>query len=339
MTAVLTALGTMAAVVALGWALGRWHVLGERATPVLARVVFAVATPALLLSTVAHADLHLLVSRTAAATWASTALVAATAALVLRVVWRRPAADVTVGTLASSYVNAGNIGLPLAVYLLDDPVAVVPTLLFQLLVLAPVAFTVLDAHAARERAGQDDAARDGAVDAPDRGTTGTGAVPADPVPARLRAAAVARRTLTNPIILATLAGLALAALPWSAPEALYEPFRLVGAAAAPLALVTFGLSLAAPRGTGGRAPRRDLALAVALRAAVHPLVAWGVGTALGLPAPALLAVVAMAALPTAQNVLVYAMRYRHGEALARDAGLVSTVLCVPVLLVVAATLG
>ncbi len=67
--------------------------------------------------------------------------------------------------------------------------------------------------------------------------------------------------------------------------------------------------------------------------------AWGVGTALGLPAPALLAVVAMAALPTAQNVLVYAMRYRHGEALARDAGLVSTVLCVPVLLVVAATLG
>ena len=59
MGAVVTALGTMGAVVALGWLLARQRVLGERAAPVLARVVFAVATPALLLTTVAHADLHL----------------------------------------------------------------------------------------------------------------------------------------------------------------------------------------------------------------------------------------------------------------------------------------
>ncbi len=320
MSAVLTALGTMGAVVALGWVLSRWRVLGERAAPVLARVVFAVATPALLLSTVAHADLHLLVSRTAVVTWVCTTLVALVAVVVLRLWWRRSAADVTVGTLASSYVNAGNIGLPLAVYLLDDPVAVVPTLLFQLLVLAPVAFTALDAHAARGRTTTEDG-------------------PRDAVPLGLRAAAVARRTLSNPIIVGTLTGLVLAALPWSLPEVVYEPFRLVGAAAAPLALITFGMSLAVPRAAGGSPPRRDLALAVGLRSAVHPLLTWGVGTALGLPASALLAVVAMAALPTAQNVLVYALQYRHGEALARDAGLVSTVLCVPVLLVVAATLG
>ncbi|WP_208012575.1 AEC family transporter, partial [Cellulomonas shaoxiangyii] len=168
MGAVLTALGTMGAVVAVGWLLGRYRVLGERAAPVLARVVFAVATPALLLGTLAHADLRLLLSRTAAVTWASTALVALAAALVLRLVLRRGAADVTVGTLASSYVNAGNIGLPLAVYLLDDPVVVVPTLLFQLLVLAPAAFTVLDgAAAARRRA--DEAVAGGPAAADGRG--------------------------------------------------------------------------------------------------------------------------------------------------------------------------
>ena len=317
MSAVLVALGTMGAVVALGWVLGRHRVLGERAAPVLARVVFAVAAPALLLSTVAHADLHVLVSRTALVTWLTTALVAALAVVVLRVAWRRPAADVTVGTLSSSYVNAGNIGLPLAVYLLDDPVAVVPTLLFQLLVLAPVAFAVLD-----RPAGADDPS-----------------LPRSAAPLGLRVEAVVRRTLTNPIIVATLTGLVLAALPWSLPEVVFEPFALVGASAAPLALLTFGMSLAVPRTPGGEAPRRDLALAVGLRSVVHPVLTWGVGTALGLPAPALLAVVAMAALPTAQNVLVYAMQYRHGEALARDAGLVTTVLCVPVLLVVAATLG
>ena len=304
MTAVVTALGTMGAVVALGWLLARRRVLGERAAPVLARVVFAVATPALLVTTVAHADLHVLLSRTAVATWTSTTVVALVAVLVLRVGLRRSAADVTIGTLASSYVNAGNIGLPLAVYLLGDAVAVVPTLLFQLLVLAPMAFTVLDAR------------------------TGP-----------LRPGPVVRRTLSNPIIVATLVGVALAVLPWDLPEVVYEPFRLVGAAAAPLALLTFGMSLAVPRTVGTAAPRADLALAVGLRSVLHPVLAWGLGTALGLPGDALLAVVAMAALPTAQNVLVYAMQYRHGEALARDAGLVTTVLCVPVLLVVAATLS
>jgi predicted permease len=304
MGAVVTALGTMGAVVALGWVLARRHVLGEHAAPVLARVVFAVATPALLLSTVAHADLHLLLSRTALVTWMSTALVALIAVLVLRLWWRRSAADVTVGTLASSYVNAGNLGLPLAVYLLGDAVAVVPTLLFQLLVLAPVAFAVLDARTGSPRAGS-----------------------------------VAGRTVRNPIIVATLVGLVLAALPWTVPDVLFEPFRLVGAAAAPLALLTFGMSLAVPRTSAAAAPRRDLALAVGLRSVVQPALAWGLGTAISLPPHALLAVVAMAALPTAQNVLVYAMQYRHGEALARDAGLVTTVLCVPVLLVVAATLG
>ncbi|MBO0920113.1 AEC family transporter [Cellulomonas sp. zg-ZUI222] len=333
MSAVLAALGTMGAVVALGWVLGRWRVLGERAAPVLARVVFVVAAPALLLSTVAHADLHLLVSRTAVVTWTSTALVALLAALVLRVVWHRSAADVTVGTLVSSYVNAGNIGLPLAVYLLDDPVVVVPTLLFQLLVLAPVAFAVLDARPAPPLDGPEPAGTgpDGSDTAP--------AAPGAPVPAGMRVAGVARRTLSNPIIVGTLVGLVLAALPWSAPEVVLQPFALVGAAAAPLALLTFGMSLAAPRTTADAAPRRDLALAVGLRSVLHPVLTWGVGTALGLPAPALLAVVAMAALPTAQNVLVYAMQYRHGEALARDAGLLTTVLCVPVLLVVAAALG
>ncbi|WP_222595427.1 AEC family transporter [Cellulomonas terrae] len=297
----LTALGTMGLVVAVGWFLAHRHVLGDRAALVLARVVFAVATPALLLTTVAHADLHLLLSRTAVVTWTSTATIALVAIVVLRAAWRRSAADVTVGALASSYVNAGNVGLPLAVYLLDDAVAVVPTLLFQLLVLAPIAFAVLD-----------------------RGSLG---------------GSVARRTLSNPIIVGTLVGLVLAALPWDLPEVVYEPFRLVGAAAAPLALLTFGMSLALPRTVDSTAPRRDLALAVGLRSVAHPVLAWGLGTALGLPGHALLAVVAMASLPTAQNVLVYAMQYRHGEALARDAGLLTTVLCVPVLLVVAATLG
>ena len=315
MGAVVAALGTMASIGVAGWVIARLRLLGSGAETVLARTVFTVATPALLLVTIAGADLQLLVSRTALVTAVSTLLVAGLALAVSRGLWRLGGAEATVVTLASSYVNAGNIGLPLAVYLLGNAAAVVPTLLLQLLVLAPVAFTVLDSR-------RPEATADAASDPP-----------------TVRSGGVLRRTLRNPVIIGTLTGLALAALPWDVPDVVLEPFRLVGAAAAPLALLTFGMSLAGPKAVGGRRVGRELVLTVVLRSVVHPALAAVLGRALGLDDAALLAVVTMAALPTAQNVLVYALHYGRGQAVARDAGLVTTVLALPVMLVVAATLA
>ena len=306
MGAVVTALGTMGVIVGIGWLLSVRGTLGAGARPVLSRACFAVATPCMLLVTVAHADLHVLLSRSALVAAVSTSAVALIALVTLRFVWRRPGPDVVIGTLASSYVNAGNLGLPLAVYLLGDAVAVVPPLLFQLLVLAPIAFTALDAHGSASRPGL-------------RGVT--------------------TRTLRNPIIVASLTGLLLAGLPWKLPDALLGPFTLIGAAAAPLALLTFGMSIAVPRTDGQTTRPRELVLVAVLRSVVSPCLALLLGHALGLDRHALLAVVAMAALPTAQNVLVYATHYGCGQALARDAGMVTTTLAVPALLVIAATLS
>jgi len=318
MLAVLSALGTIAVVVAAGWFVGRTGVLGENAQRVLAATAFTVATPALLIATIGRADLHLLLSRSALVTFASTTLVALVAAAVLRLVRRRPAGDVVVGVLASSYVNAGNIGIPLTAYLLGSVVSVVPPTLYQQLVLGPLAMVVLDA---RRRASDQVVA--GTAPAGALGTLGS----------------VLRRTLRNPVIIGTLTGIVLAALPVTLPAVVFQPLELLGAAAPPLALLTFGMSLAAPRVVGEQAPRGDLALVAALRAVVHPALAIGLGTLLGLHGEALLAVAVVSALPTAQNVLVYAIQYRQGTALARDAGLVTTVLAVPSLLVIAAVLG
>jgi hypothetical protein len=306
MGAVVTALGTMAAIIGAGWFLGRAGTLGPGGLPVLARVCFSVATPALLFSTVAHADLRLLLSRSALVTALSTTTVALIAIVMLGFVWRRAAPEVVFGALAASYVNAGNLGLPLAVYLLGNAVAVVPPLLFQLLVIAPIAFTVLDAHLAATRAGL---------------------------------AGTLARTLSNPIIVASLSGLLLAALPWKLPALLFGPFVLIGAAAAPLALLTFGMSIAAARAEGEPTRRRELVLVTALRTVVSPCLALLLGHGLGLDHGALLAVVTMSALPTAQNVLVYATQYGRGQALARDAGVLTTTLAVPALLIIAAMLG
>ncbi len=309
-TGVGTALWTMAAIVVVGWVLARFRLLGDDAARVLARVTFTVAIPALLVVTVAHADLHLLLSRVAVVTATATGLVAAVAALVLRLAWRRDVGEATVGALAASYLNAAHLGIPVAVYVVGDAVAAVPTLLFQQLVLAPIAFALLDRAPA---------------------APGTEAV-------TTACPSVLGRTLRNPIIVASLTGLALATLPWEAPDVVYEPFRVLGAAAAPMALVAFGMSLAVARPAGERWLTRDLALVAVLRALVHPALAAVLGLALGLEGPSLLAVVAMASLPTAQNVLVFALQYGRGTAVARDAGLVTTLLSAPVLVTVAALL-
>src|SRR5690606_11208275 len=145
MSSVLTALGTLGAVVLAGYLLGRFKVLGEGAATVLARVVFTISIPSLLLVTVGRADLGLVLSRTALVTAVSTGIVVVGVAVVVRGLWRRPPGEATITTLAASYVNAVHLGLPIAVLLFADAVLVVPTMLLQLLVLAPLAFLVLDA--------------------------------------------------------------------------------------------------------------------------------------------------------------------------------------------------
>lgn len=339
MSGIATALGTMGVIVAVGWLLGKYRVLGVNAAPVLARTTFVVAIPALLIVTIAHADLALLLSRVALVTVLSTTAVILLAVVVLVGVWRLGVGDATVTTLASSYLNAVHLGIPIAVYVVGDAVAVVPTLLFQQLVLAPTAFALLDRAGARERA---------RVQARTATVTGDGGPPegassettrSAPPATRVHAPGGLSRTVRNPIIVAASIGLLLALLPWDLPDVVFEPFRVVGAAAAPMALVAFGMSLAVPRPTGDRLLTRELSLVVVLRAVIHPALTALVGHALGVTGPALLAVVTMASLPTAQNVLVYALHYGRRENLARDAGLVTTLLTVPLMLVVAATLG
>jgi malonate transporter len=62
-----------------------------------------------------------------------------------------PTAELATGALASSYVNADNLGVAIAAYVLGDASYVAPVLLFQVLVLAPVGLTVLAGSRAESR--------------------------------------------------------------------------------------------------------------------------------------------------------------------------------------------
>lgn len=185
--------------------------------------------------------------------------------------------------------------------------------MFQLVVLTPIAFAVLE----------------------------TAPGPGHPAPGRRRSLfRVLARPVANPVTLACALGVACSLAGWLPPEPVLRPVELVGAMAVPAALLAYGLSLhGAPRpGAGETGP--DVRLAVFLKTLVQPAVAYLVARyALGLPPSVVLACTVTAALPTAQNVFVYAVRYDRGVVLARDAVLLSTVAAVPVLIGVALLLG
>lgn len=309
MNAVLAGFATLVAVIAVGWVAGRTRVLGDGAAGVLSRLSYFVATPALLLLTLADADPAALLSTTLVATAGSAVLCAL---LYLAVAWRRRrpgAGHLAVGALASSYVNAGNLGIAIAVYVLGDASLVAPVLLFQVLVLAPIALTVL--AASRE---------------PGRGA-----------PSRTR---LLTQPLRTPLVLGCAAGLALAATGWAPPAPVLRPVELLADLAVPTALLAYGAGLhGAPRpASGGTAG--EVWLVVALKTVAQPALAYALGRWVArLDDPALLAVTVAAALPTAQNVFVYATAYDRGTELARDAVLLSTVLSVPVLTGIALVLG
>lgn len=303
---VIAGFGVIAVVIAVGYLVGRIGLLGEHAEFALSRLAFFVLSPALLFTVLAEADLERLFSDVlpiSATAWAVTTAIYLVVALAG---WRRGAADATVGALGAALVNSNNIGIPVSAYVLGDAAASAPVILFQLVVVAPVALTILDAATS--------------------GRVSIGRVLLQPV--------------RNPLIIGSLLGVLVAVSGVELPPLVLEPFEFVGAAAVPVILLTFGMSLHGRRVLAPGRERRDVLLASTLKLVVMPAAAWLLGRFVwGLDGHALFVVVVLAALPAAQNVFNYAQRYGHGTVLARDTVFITTVLSFPVLLVVAALLA
>ena len=377
MTDVVAGLAVFGAVIAIGWLLVRTRAVPADADGVLTRVCFFAATPALLVTTLSRADLTAVLSRSTAVAVAAELAAIVSAWCLHRLVLRRPTAEATIGALASGYVNAANLGIPVAVLVLGDAATIAPILLLQLLVLTPVTFTVLDAVTRRGN------------------------------PSRLATLTV---PLRNPLLWGVVAGTAanlggVNLKEWGGGYPA-QGLEMLGRVAVPLMMLALGMSLAgaprplqkpapdeadlSPQGSltrsvqsaqsarqdqepqvaeagsevhatstaGGRLPgveavpalgatstthhgegrRSGLWLAVGWKLAVMPGLAAAVGLAAGLSGAQLLAPVVTAALPTAQNVFMYASRYGAAKDLARDAVLLTTAGFVPVVLLTAAIL-
>ncbi|HET8601209.1 MAG TPA: AEC family transporter [Segeticoccus sp.] len=307
MQGVLTGFWVIIAVIALGFGLAHFGVLREEAQRMLTRLTFFVATPALLFRLLARSDVHEVLSAPLAVAALSIAVSAGLQVLLSRRVWRLGTDDTVISTLASCYVNAGNLGLPIAIYALGNGAAVVPVMLLQLVVLAPTAFAVLDSV-----------------------TSGR----------RVSLGMILTMPVRNPITVGTLLGLLWSISGWTLPKLIGDPVTLVGDMAVPAALLAYGISLRlGPRPLGG-VNRGQVTGVALLKLVVQPVAAYAAGRWLfGLSPHELLTVTVMAALPTAQNIFIYASRYQRSIVLARDAIFVTTVLSVPTILVLTALLA
>jgi malonate transporter and related proteins len=305
---VLAGFATIGIVIGLGFLLAQLRILDASAQGVLTRVAFYVASPALMITVLGGTDIHRLFSANLIASLGSVAVVAAIAVLLTRLLWKREAGDTVIAAFSAAYVNAANLGLPIAAYALGDAALVAPMLLAQLVILQPTGLAVLDAITY---------------------------VPAPGTSTRRLLLIRLSQPFRNPLAVGSLIGLVLALTGIKLPVIINAPLTLVGGIAVPSMLLAYGISLRLGPRPGAGEPRIQIATLATLKLLVQPILAYLIGAyAVGLSGHDLLAVTVIAALPTAQNIFTFALRYDRGALLARDMIFVTTLLSVPVILII-----
>ncbi|MEV4348729.1 AEC family transporter [Actinoplanes sp. NPDC049596] len=302
MISALSGFAVIAVIVLIGWTAGRWAHLPPSTVPVIGRLAYVVLSPCLLFTSASASDPRVLFSEPLLVS----ALAACTCFALHALITRRHSVDAgsgprIIGALAAGYNNAGNIGIPIAAYVLHDPALAVPIVILQLLVITPIALTLLELA-----------------------TTGHNS---------WRTSLTA--PLRSPLTVSVLLGVVVAVTGLHLPSVITTPIDAIGQSAVPVVLIAFGMSLSGGRVLAPGPDRLPTLAAVVLKVALMPAVAYLLAQALHLSPTETYAVTVLAALPAAQNVFLYAQTFNTAVTLARDAVFLSTLLCVPILLTIA----
>ncbi|MBV9078410.1 MAG: AEC family transporter [Methylobacteriaceae bacterium] len=278
MGAVLNAALPIFALIGIGFVAGRRGFLDGSATDSLNRFAIYLALPALLFS---------IVSRVAPREFAELGFVAAytggaAVPFVLAYLWararRQRSGVAAIDGMNASYPNAGFMGLPLCLLVFgpDAQPAIVVTMVLTACALFLIGLVIVEADSRRGASAWSTARR------------------------------VGRSLVLNPLLLAPLAGIAVAGL-GGPPPALDRCAALLGAAASPVALVCIGLFLGQERFAGDV---RVVAALVGLKLVVQPLATALLALYL-LPVPPLWAKVAIlsSALPVGTGPFTLAKAY------------------------------
>lgn len=156
---------------------------------------------------------------------------------------------------------------------------------------------------------------------------------------------VLAKPFRNPIIVSAVVGTVVLLTGVRVPEAVLQPFDLIGQAAIPIMLPAFGRSLGGSGATAdsdagvARRDTFDVAVATVVKVLVVPLLTLVIARSFGLTGMPLLAAVVIATLPTAQNIYAIAAEFRVRPRTVRRVVLVSTGVLFPVALAAATFLA
>jgi malonate transporter and related proteins len=274
------------AVIAVGAVAGRFERFGERTATVLNDLVYWIALPALIFTSVAEADLSAGLPGSALVASVAVLLVAYALGWLAARLARRPTQEANAVGLVASWGNVGYLCIPLTVAVLGPATAFAAALTSTLhTALAITVFLV----------------------AATLGGRGGGEENAVALPVLL-----ARRVLGNPVVIGIAAGAAVALLGVPLPRPLATTIALLGDLAAPGGLFALGILLRGAVGSlrGTRAQWVPVGAAVLVKLVVMPLLALGAVAWLGVPAPWAAVLVVMCALPDAATVFVLTAQYR-----------------------------
>ncbi len=278
----------------------------------LTPLIFYITNPALMFMLLAETDLRAVIGVYTPIALITAALTGGLYALCAKLFLNVPATRLPGAAMATSYVNAGNIGVPLALYAVGNTNPVVSVLIAQLLVIAPI-YLCFFALAAR-------ATGSAQKDAPLGKTI--------------------LRSIANPVTIATFLGAVFAGLNIHLPEVIHTPIDMLGQASIPLLLMAFGMSLFGQRPLTDKSLRGEVFLSTFFKMFFMPLLAWSFASLVfQLEGTDLLGVLIMAALPTAQNVLLFSQQFRLETTVVREVVLCSTLLALPVTLAITIILG
>ena len=250
----------------------RWGHWPKTVADALSRFVFSIALPALLfhmmsdLSRLPPVDARLLI-----AFFGSCLIVFVVGRLLAWRVFRLDGVGQSVFALGGVFSNNVLLGLPLAKATLGD--AALPSVALVLVFNALTLWTLVTVSV--------EWSRHGALSLAGFAKT-------------------ARSVLTNPIVASILAGTLFGLSGLALPGFVAAPLQMTAQAAAPLALIALGMSLAE---YGLRAGWQQAAAIVGLKLLLQPLVVWGLAILLDLPPMETRVVVLLGSLAVGVNVL------------------------------------
>jgi malonate transporter len=275
------------ALILLGYVAARRRWVAPESVPAFNGFLLYFAVPAMLFRFAAGTPFREIANLPYFAAWAVAGVtIVAVVTFLARSFLGVPQRDAAFFGLVAGVSNAGYLGVPLLVALLGTRAAApaILAIVADLLVVASAGLALAEMQGATGRGWRDD----------------------------LKEAVV--RLALNPFVIAMVLGASFSGFGWTLATPFAEIVKLLADAAGPCALFAIGLALVRPD-----APLRSpmLALPVATKLLVHPLLVAATMTLAGVDDFTRTAAILVAALPSAGWVLIFALRYEA------DAGRVS----------------